>query len=90
MPQAPDLSVADIAVPEHSHPGESQSNGTAERSVQMIEDMVRTIKSALEDRIGQQIPCTAPIMRWIFQHAGFLLTKYHVGPDQMTGYMRLH
>ena len=29
-------------------------------------------------------------MHWVFRHAGFLLTKYHVGADHLTGYMRLH
>ena len=56
----------------------------------MVEDLVRTLKAALEDRIRQKIPCSSPLMHWIFRHAGFLLTKYHVGPDHLTGYMRLH
>ena len=90
-PQAvPTTASPDLAVPEHSHTGESQSNRTAERSVQMVEDLVRTLKAALEDRMGQQIPCDSPLMHWIFRHAVFLLTKYHVGPDHLTGYMRLH
>ena len=29
-------------------------------------------------------------MAWLFGHAGFLLNKYHIGPDKLTGYMRLH
>ena len=36
------------AVPEYSAVGESASNGKAERAVQMVEDQVRTLKSALE------------------------------------------
>ena len=36
------------AVPEKSAVGESQSNSRAERSVQQIEDVVRTSKSAIE------------------------------------------
>ena len=28
-----------VAVPEHSHPGESASNGLAERSVQLFQDL---------------------------------------------------
>ena len=56
----------------------------------MVEDLVRTLKASLEDRIGQPVPCNSVAMRWLFRHAGFLLTKYHVGPDNLTGYMRLH
>lgn len=78
------------AVPETSSPGESQSNAAAERSVQMLEDMARTLKLALEDRIDAKIPCNHPIMAWIPDHAAMLLTKCHVGPDGKSGYERLH
>ena len=39
------------AVPESSAVGESQSNGLAERSVQLIEVLIRTYKLELEDRM---------------------------------------
>ena len=76
-PPTPHVSSPDVAVPEHSHTGESQSNGTAERSVQMVEHLVTTLKAASEDPIKQQIPCSSQIMAWLFRHAGFLLSKYH-------------
>ena len=79
------------AVPEESAPGESQSNGAAERAIQSIEDQLRTMKHALETRLGAKIPCSHPIMRWMLEHAATLLTNYHVsGDDQLTGYHRLH
>ena len=37
-----------IAVPENSAVGKSQSNGKAERTVQMVKDQIRTVKMALE------------------------------------------
>ena len=49
-----------VAVPEHSHAGESQSNGLAERAVQMIEDQARTVKLALEDEFQWVIPIEHP------------------------------
>ena len=79
-----------IAVPEHSHTGESQSNGAAGRAVQMFEDQTRTLKSALEEHIGWEIPVDHPLFGWILHHAAFLLTKFHVGNDGLTGYQRLH
>ena len=39
-----------IGVPEHSHPGESASNGKAERAVQAVVDHIRTLKAAFEKR----------------------------------------
>ena len=37
---------AHVAVPEHSHPGESQSDGLWERAVQQLVDHIRVMKSA--------------------------------------------
>ena len=39
----PEVQQAKIAVPEHSHPGESQSNGLAETSMKELIDEVRTL-----------------------------------------------
>ena len=45
-----------VAVPELTHPGESQSNGLSERAVQAIEDHSRTISVALGARINMPVP----------------------------------
>ena len=44
--------VATTAVPELTHPGESQSNGLAERSVRAIEEHTRTVYCSI--RIAHQ------------------------------------
>ena len=41
---------AHVAVPEHRHPGKSQSNGLSERAAQQPVDHIQVIKSALETR----------------------------------------
>ena len=79
-----------LGVPEHSHAGESSSNGASERAVQMVEDQSRTLKIALENRAGWQIPKGHTIMHWIIFHPAYLLTHHHVGQDGLTGYQRLH
>ena len=48
------------AVPEASAVGESASNGKAERTIQSFEDLLRTLKSALETRIQQKLPVQHP------------------------------
>ena len=53
---------AHLAVPEHSHPGESKSNGLAERAVQTFEDQFRTFNAALEGNLQQQLSNSHPIM----------------------------
>ena len=50
----PDPAV--IGVPEHSHPGESQSNGAAEAAVKTVVAHARTLKAALESRLRLSKP----------------------------------
>ena len=49
-----------VAVPEHSHPGESQANGKAERTIQLVEDHVRTMMAAFEFRFKTKLSNTHP------------------------------
>ena len=62
-------------VPAMSAAGESQSNGRAERTVQVFEDKVRAHKAALEARLKVRVPVDHPIMRWLVEYIGVLLTK---------------
>ena len=76
-------------VPEEAATGESQSNGGAEVSVRLLEGMVRTLKDALETRIGQQIPTDHPVLSWVIQHAAATLMRYSIAPDGRSSYERL-
>ena len=83
--------VHGVAVPEESAPGESQSNGAAERAVQMIEDQIRVMNLSLEHKRGVKVPVEHPLMWWLVEHSAMLLTNVHVtGDDRLTGYHRLH
>ena len=64
------------AIPEYSAVVESASNGKAERSVQQLEDQVRTLKSALEERIGARLGSTHSVMRWLVRHCSTILTRF--------------
>ena len=66
------------AVPENSAVGESQSNSRAERSVQSLEDQLRTLKAALESRIQARVPSTHPVVRWLIEYSDTILNKYQV------------
>ena len=61
-PEEPEIPSGgtDLAVPEHSLPGESQSHGKAEASVKIVIAHARTIKLALEARLGAPKLCHAP------------------------------
>ena len=78
------IEQSSVAVPEHSHPGESQSNGLAERTVQELVDHVRVLKLALESNINARIPAEHPILAWIVEHAAYLLKRCVLGTDGRT------
>ena len=54
------LERAHVAVPEHSHPGESQSNGSAERAVHYLVDHVKVLKMALGNHLDSRLPLPSP------------------------------
>ena len=84
------LHTVPVAVPEESMPGESRSNGQAERAIQTIEDQLRTMKAALEDRIEASIPCSRAAISWMVEYAAVPVTQHVPGEDVLSGYGRLH
>ena len=79
-----------IAVPENSAVGESASNGKAERAVQMVEDQIRTVKLALETRIGARIQSSHPMLKWVVLHCADILNEYTVDRSGMSPYEETH
>ena len=79
-----------MAVPEHFAPGESQSNGRAERSIQMLVDHIRTCKLAWEARCGGRIPSAHPILAWLVEHCAFFLNRYATDQNGLTPFAKLH
>ena len=79
-PEGENSGLATIAVPEHSHPGESASKGLAERSVQMFEDKFKTMKTALDARMGYVVHVYHHIVEWLVEHTSYILTNFLMGP----------
>ena len=75
---------------EHAPKGSSSSNGIAEKAVQEVQGQVRTMKSALASRVGYVPSDTSPVMAWMTEAAGQLITRYQVGHDGKTAYERSH
>ena len=90
--EAPEVEVEKslVAVPEHSHPCESQSNGLAERSMREVIDEIRTLKLSLETRVKARIPNEHPVMAWLVEHAAYMLNRCRLDTDGRTAYGRLH
>ena len=78
------------AAPEHSAVGESASNGKAERTVQQFEDLIRTLKAALESRVGCRIDNTAVIMSWLVQHTADIFNRHSTNSEGRTPYESRH
>ena len=89
-PKTEDMPSSHTAAPEMTHPGESQSNGLAERSVGMWEDQFRTLKHALELRLKHRLPMSHPVTAWLVEHASWVLNKFHLDSNGRTAYGRLH
>ena len=79
-----------VAAPGHPAPGDSASNGMAERAVQPLEGQVLAMKLALEDRIGTAIPSNHPTMHWMVSHAACLPSVCLEWEDATTGYEKWH
>ena len=76
-------------VTEHSPVRSSKSNGLVEKAVQDVQGMIRTMRSALEEKWGVKLGVEHPIWAWLAEYAGFLWTRFQVGRDGRTAYERL-
>ena len=85
-----DVPPAHTAAPEMTHPGESQSNGLAERSVGIWEDQFRTLKHALELRLKHRLPLNHPVTSWLVVHTAWVSNNLHLDADGRTAYGKSH
>ena len=77
-------------VPERPPVGDSQSNGVIERAVGLVAGQARTLKAALEHRIGTRIPPDARILCRLVEFAAYLMNRCDIGSDGKTPLQRLH
>ena len=77
-------------VPERPPVGDSQSNGVIERAVGLVAGQVRTLKAALEHRMGTRIPPDARILCWLAEFDAYLMNRCDIGSDGKTPLQRLH
>ena len=71
----------DQTIQQNSPVGESQPNGLVERAVRSAQDKFRTLRLALQKRVGCQVPPNHPLMTWIVQHAGELVSNNRINRD---------
>ena len=75
-------------VVENSPVYSSKSNGYIERAVQSVQGMVRTLRSAVEEKWGVKLEIENAIWPWMTEYASLLLTRMEVSTDGKTAYER--
>jgi hypothetical protein len=73
---------------EHSPVHSSKSNGIIERAVQSVQGVIRTMRSALEEKWGVKLDAEHMVWPWLVEYAAYLLTRAEVGADGKTAYER--
>ena len=68
--------------------GESASNGEVENAIRQVEGQTRTIKSSLEERLGEKLLANNNCVPWLIRHSAELIDRYSVGGDGRTNYQR--
>ena len=76
-------------ITEQAPVGSSASNGKVERAIQEVEGQLRTMKSALMDRLSTDVSEWGSIMSWMTEAAGQMITKFMVGKDGRTAHERV-
>jgi len=64
------------------------SNGIVERAVQSVEVFLRTLKSALDERMGVKINTKHPVLTWMCEYASYMMNRLEVSADGRTAYER--
>ena len=69
--------------------GDSKSNGLIERTIQTVEGQVRTMRCALEARIGRKLVPGGALFSWLVIHAANVINLFEIGKDGKVPYQRL-
>jgi hypothetical protein len=65
------------------------SNGVVERAVQSVEQCLRTLKSAVDEKFGVQIDVRHPVITWLCDYTGYMMNRMEVARDGKTPYERV-
>ena len=86
LKEAAKMERNDRIVLEESPVRESKANGVIENTVQQVQGQFRTIKDALESRIGKRIGGDSVLVPWMVIHAARTINRYHLAEDGKTNY----
>ena len=69
--------------------GDSQANGFIENANGIVKAQIRTMKDALDTRLGEKIPPDSTVLAWLVQYAAVVWNRYAVSSDGKTAYERI-
>ena len=81
--------VVEQVMEEHPPPYDPQANGAIEVGVKLVKGKLKTMRSALEARVGYKLPVVHPLLAWLVTYSANLLTWFTRGPDGQTAYQRV-
>ena len=67
---------------------DKQSKGEVEQVVQEVQAQARTMRLALESRIGRQVHPSGNYFPWLVKHASLLINIFRRGEDGRTAWER--
>ena len=70
--------------------GDKQSKGLIGNTVMLIRGIIRTIKYHIESNTQEALRDDSPILPWLVEHAGCILSRCQEGVDGKTPFERLH
>ena len=76
-------------IPQESLAYDSKSNEAIEKANQEVQGMVRSLKSAVEERLGIKIDPDSVVVPWLVRHAAAVLSRLKMGTDGKTAAERL-
>jgi hypothetical protein len=79
----------DRTMVEHPPKADHQSNAHIEGEIKMLEGLTRSLVHKLEQNLGVCITAKSRVLPWAGRHAGFLRTRFAVGYDGKTAWLRL-
>ena len=76
--------------PEDAVKGDKESNGLIENAVMLLRGIIRTIKCHIESRTHESLGDESPVIPWLVEHAGCILSRCQKGRDGNTSFERMH
>ena len=70
--------------------GDKESNGLIENAVMLLRGIIRTMKCHIESRTQESLGDEFPVIPWLVEHAGCILSRCQKGRHGKTPFERMH